>query len=60
MKQKVDRYYLKHRDETIDVFFRKFLLDYESACEMFSKFYTSFCIGLHIYDFTGRSFYLDI
>lgn len=60
IKQKIDKYYAQHKDETIDVFFRKFLMNFDNACAIFSVFYVSFCDSLRVHNFTGESFYLDI
>ncbi len=60
IKEKIDNYYKKYANNTINVLFRNFLMNFENACAIFSQFYIGFCIGLHIYDFTGESFYLDI
>ncbi len=60
IKEIIDNYYKKYANNTISVFFRNFLINFENACTIFSKFYVGFCIGIHIYDFTGKSFYLDI
>lgn len=60
LKRKINEYHLKHCDETVDVFFRKFLMNYENACAVFSGFYITFCVDLKVYNLMGQSFYLDI
>jgi hypothetical protein len=60
IKQKVDEYYAKYHDKTLDVFFRNFLKDQDDACAIFSDIYINLCTGAYIYDLSGNSFYLDV
>jgi hypothetical protein len=54
IRQKIDEYYAKHHDKTLDVFFRDFLMDIDNACAIFSAFYVDFCAGLNIHNFSKK------
>lgn len=56
----INRYHEKYKDHTISQFFRMFLLDFDSTCSIFSRFYRGFYKNKRLYNFYGHSFYLDI
>ena len=51
---------IKYSNLTIGKFFHKFLQKYDMMCSAFLRFYQQFARDQKIYDFYGRSFYLDI
>jgi hypothetical protein len=59
-KKRIDRYYDKYKNCTIDVFFRKFMMDFQKSCVAIHGFYLNFYTSMRLYDFTHRSFYLNI
>jgi hypothetical protein len=50
----------KKEDDLIVDFFKKYLLKFQHSCKGFSEFYMEFAQDSGIYDFNGKSFYLDI
>ena len=59
-KKIIDKYYEKHKDLTISQFFRRFLIKFQDACELFSMFYINYYDDQKLHSFFGESFYLDI
>ena len=54
------KFYDKFKDYTIKMFFKKYLVNFQYSCKAFSEFYVEFANDNNIYDFNGKSFYLDI
>lgn len=59
-KEIMKKYYSKFKDDLIVDFFKKYLLKFQHSCKGFSEFYMEFAQDNGIYDFNGKSFYLDI
>lgn len=60
LKKRIKDYYKEKKDLTINEFFKKYMTDFNDSCEVFYLFYQKFYTNQKLYDFTGRSFYLDI
>jgi len=50
----------KTQDLTIGSFFKVFLANFDAKCGIFQEFYLDFATENGIYDFHGKTFYLDI
>lgn len=60
IQKSIKDYYNNKKNLTINEFFKLYLLDFQNSCAVFSKFYREFFDSLDLYDFTGKSFYLDL
>lgn len=50
----------QNKNLTIDKYFRKTISDFQNSYKLFCRFYKTFYHEMNLYDFTGKSFYLDI
>lgn len=59
-KKIVNEFYDNKKYMTVDEFFKDFLDNFQKSCGIVYLFYLDYFTDLKLFDFTGKSFYLDI